>query len=125
MTDIVAVGAGFFAHYGAVPAGLLGERGDRQPRRQLHDSRTGDERAPSSLTTLVKGLSRAARGLALGGVAGGGAGASRARGGGPGLAQVVPGTRGRDRGQQDTVTDRLRGENAEQVEVGGLLVRER
>ena len=66
MTDIVAVGAGFFAEYGAVPAGLLGERGDRQPRRQLHDSRTGEECAPSSSTTLVKGLPRRVVGASFG-----------------------------------------------------------
>src|SRR6266516_3138369 len=84
MTDIVAVGAGFFAEYGAVPAGLLGERGDRQPRRQLHDSRTGEECAPSSSTTLVKGLPQKVVGASFG--RGGGAGASRARGGGAGTS---------------------------------------
>src|ERR1700758_1586711 len=103
MTDIVVVGAGFFPEYGAVPAGLLGERGDRQPRRQLHDSRTGEECAPSSSTTLVKGLARTAHGL----------------------AELVPGAGRGNCGQQGTVTDRFRGEDAEQIEIRGLLVWER
>src|SRR5215831_5402388 len=85
MTDIVAVGARFFAGYGAVPAGLLGERGDRQPRRQLHDSRTGEECAPSSSTTLVNGLARTAARTSRG--RGGGVGTSRGRGGGGGRSR--------------------------------------
>src|SRR6516225_12422973 len=93
-------GAGFSANGAAVPAGLLGERGDRQPRRQLHDSRTGRARAPSSSTMLVRGMP--------------GAGAV--------LAQLVPGTRGSDCRKQHTVADRLSGKHPEQVEVGGLLV---
>src|SRR6516162_5705951 len=100
MTDIVAVGAEIFARYGAVPAGLLGERGDRQPRRHLHDSRTGEGRAPSSSTTLVKGLSRTGArwraGASFG--RGGGAGASRARGGGAGGGWAGGGGGGSGRG---------------------------
>src|SRR6516162_2796404 len=56
---------------------------------------------------------------------GGGVGAAERGVAEPGLAELVPGAGGGHRGQQGTVTDRLRREDAEQVEIGGLLVGER
>src|SRR5215472_952212 len=41
-----------------VPAGLLGERGDRQPRRQLHPNRPAEGRGRCFSTMLVSGIAR-------------------------------------------------------------------